>query len=170
MKRIFNMFRKHHPSAAKLASKDWDELPENVLCTMDNKLYGAFVAYLLEKYRIESGSNKGKLLLVSNVCNYLGSLLNLAKVKFEPNGSAETKLFFTCLAPNARTTSWFWLKGLRDRIHRICFQRDMQAGNKTKNMKGGGRGGAGSRVPPPLPGHEQGIVHRGIARVCASQV
>ena len=28
VKRIFNMFRKHHPSAAKLASKDWDESPK----------------------------------------------------------------------------------------------------------------------------------------------
>lgn len=145
VKRIFNLYRIHHPDATKIAYKDWDELPEEVLCTTDSKLYGSFVAYLLETYVIETGPNKGKHLLVSNVCNYFGTLLNLAKVKFESTGSAQTKLFFTCLAPKAGTAPWNWYKGMKQRIERICFQRAMEAGekilktNKQKGDRGGGQ-------------------------------
>ena len=128
--RIFNLFRLYSPDVSQLLPSPWDELPEDVLCTNERDVYGKFAHYLLHVYLIEIGDSKGQHLRVDPATNYFSTSINLAYTKFHANGSAKTKLFFTCLNIKAGTAESKWMIGMKKEIQRVCFTRSMAAGEE----------------------------------------
>ncbi len=128
--RIFNLFRLYSPDVARKLPAPWDELPEEILCTNENDIYGLFAHFLLNVYLIEVGESKGQFLKVDPVTNYFSTSINLAFVKFHAKGSDKTKLFFTCLNFKAGTPESKWLIGMKKEITRVCFQRSIAAGEE----------------------------------------
>ena len=107
----------------------FQKLPECVVTRRE--LYEHFANYLLEVYIIAPGNkNAGQPLACSTVCNGLGALLNMVKVRFGTSGSPATKLFLTCLEVRANTPSSKWLLGLKSNLQRRSFKRAMAAGKK----------------------------------------
>ena len=64
-----------------------------------------------------------------SVVDYLSALLNLSQRRLKATDPS-TAQFFTCLAPDARTDEWKWLKGVKDNIWRKHFGRLIDAGEE----------------------------------------
>jgi len=80
---------------------------------------------LTKAFKIESGRNRGNFLSMDTATNYLSTIINIQSNKYKTIGSAEAKLFFTCLDSNARTESTTWLKALKSQMRRfICRCKD----------------------------------------------
>jgi len=119
------------PEITSILQQPWDELPEQVLCSNDNDIYGKFAFFLLNDYTF-SKSGISKFLEVDNVINYLRTLINLAKRKFS-SPSAESVLFLTCVNAKAGTDSSQWFAGVKREVVRACYQREMAAGEGGDN-------------------------------------
>ena len=127
--RLFDVFRTSHTAYLAAYPTGFQDLPEWVVSRRE--LYENFATYLLEVYIIAPGNkNAGQPLACSTVCNGLGALLNMVKVRFGGSGSIETKLFLTCLELRANTPSSKWLMGLKTNLQRRSFKRAMAAGKK----------------------------------------
>ena len=144
-KRLFNLF-----AATMEGLGEWDTLEEATL--IEPKLYQKFADYLVNTYKSETGRNAGNPLSLGTVINTLGIVLNLASTKYKPNGSAETKLFFTCLDPNSTSESARWLRGVKNNITRIVFNRSKEAGEEM------------DKSATPLYPHHVEAVNRAYAR------
>jgi len=60
--RIFNLFRVYSPDVPRKLLAPWDELPEEILCTNEDDIYGKFAHSLLHVYLIEVGESNGQYL------------------------------------------------------------------------------------------------------------
>ena len=89
--------------------KKFDELSEDALTS--NEVYEQFVNWMLISYRSVKGKNRGKLLNVSCVRNYLGSIIRQAYDKLLPSKRKETGLFFQCLDKFSVSQQAKWLQG-----------------------------------------------------------
>jgi hypothetical protein len=135
VRRIFEVFRTSVPSLTQCFPLPWAELSEGILCSAD--VYSRFAHYLLYQYTIGEGAkNAGEHLRASSVLNFLGCLINLAAAKFKAAGSADTKLFFTCLDNDSTTEAARWYKGTRKKIKRILFERLRDSGDPIGNSEG----------------------------------
>ena len=103
----------------------FEEMPESILC--NTEVYGLYASYLTRVYIIDSGKNKGEFLAYDSVQGYFSSLVNQAKDKFA-TGTAEAKLFFTCLDSDANTEAAQWYKGLTKTLKRELFERSKVEG------------------------------------------
>ena len=84
--RLFDVFRKSHTAYLAAYPNAFQKLPECVVTRRE--LYEHFANYLLEVYIIAPGNkNAGQPLACSTVCNGLGALLNMVKVRFGASGS-----------------------------------------------------------------------------------
>ena len=129
--RLFEKMRTEVDGMQEKFPTKFDLLPESSVC--DPQLYALLATYLTDVYKIETGAYAGGHLSIDTVVNTLRSLINMAKGKWQANGSSETKLFFTCLDKNSGTTHAQWLQGLEKKIHRKIFQRSKEAGEDMDN-------------------------------------
>lgn len=105
----------------------FDNLPEVTVCSPE--YYGEFAHYLAHVYRIKKGSpGAGDFLAVGTVLSYLCLLINRAAAKYRATGDASSKLFFTCLDTHAKTDAAKWLLGVKAKLTREIFQRQLKAG------------------------------------------
>ena len=114
------------PAIAELQNNNWNGLSEHLLCDPD--IYRHFGYYLTDVYTIaDRVRNAGLPLSAGTVQSVWGIMVNKASVKFKTNGSAESKLFLTCLDGGSGDSAT-WLKKIKNKMERVCFQRAMQSG------------------------------------------
>ena len=82
----------------------------------DPKVYSQLAHYMLHEYEKKGGGQLDD----TTIMPYLRRLINAAKDRFKPGGSAEVLLFFTCVAVDLRTRGPA-LAGQACRATRPCF-------------------------------------------------
>jgi hypothetical protein len=147
--RLFDAFRSSNDELKNLYKQPWERLPEKVCAGRD--VYERFAFYLTDVH-VKEGTTKH--VKYSTALDYMGVLINLACDKFKANGTADTKLFFTCLDTKSNADSAVWWRKLKDNIVRKGFQHirdngeafdqsasplyldDMKALNRAYSMEG----------------------------------
>ena len=98
--RIFNDFLKQDEESEGTALT-WENLGSDVLCGFE--IYERFAFLLVHTYKISANRNAGSFLAEGSALNHLGAVMQLARAKFEVQGSADIKLFFTCVDPSSKS-------------------------------------------------------------------
>lgn len=103
--------------ASELGGIKWDALSEETLCSKD--VYERFAYFLMQVH--PNGLKLG--LDGSTAGNYIGIVINLAQDKFKATGSAESRLFFSCLDKQSSSPDAIWLRKLKSNIMREHIER-----------------------------------------------
>ena len=93
------------------------------------EIYERFAFFLVYTYKISANRNTGSFLAEASALNHLGAVMQLARAKFEVQGSADIKLFFTCVDPNSKSKAAMWFKGVKYGLRRAISQRAMKDGD-----------------------------------------
>lgn len=127
--RSFESYRVHDPAIEAKLPHPFDDLRVGHVC--QRSVWEGFASFMFDKYIIPEGSkNSGGHLACSTAIGYLNAMLNVAKGKFAAVGTAEVKLFFTCLDGSSQTAESNWLRGLRNNMLRLWFERAKQNGDE----------------------------------------
>ena len=132
--RIFQLFVAQDSEPA-IVGMHWDQLGAEILC--DRPVYERFSGFLVHVYLIPAGvKNAGLPLAAQSVLNYLGSLLNKAAKRFCKAGvPPEIKEFFFCLDPKSGSDSAKWLRKVKEKIVKLCFERAVKLGEVMDNSE-----------------------------------
>lgn len=107
----------------------FSKLPEATLTT--TTFWEQLGTFFVHEYLIPRGQkNQGEGLSCGVVCNYLSIALNLAANRFKYTGSAQAKLFFTCLDNSACTDSGKWWRCFKKEVQKVIFQRAVKDGDE----------------------------------------
>ena len=145
--RILNEFKNQDDALKKLYGEEylkktnWLDLPQELLASCP--VYERFAYFLLHEYKITGGGKDGKFLDGGSPVNYLATAINLAADKHKVNGSADTKLFFSCLDSSSTGQFAKWLRGVKKNTERQIFVRTVEGGEELDN----------SERAPPHPTH-----------------
>ena len=101
-------------------------------------LYDCFTKYMFDMKIPEGRSNSGEPYQAGTIINYLQILAGKAETALTQIDTPSAKLFMTFKDPNSKTEAARWFKGLKRKVNRECFQREMKKGT------------VGSSKPKPL--------------------
>ena len=125
----FGLFNAFAVTKGYGGGKKWEDLSmEEVIVP---EIYATFAGWLTNEYRTSAGG----FLKGVTVVNYTCVLINDAKTKFQAQGPAEAKLFFTCLEIRSHTEAANWLSGMKKQIKRTTFEREKEAGTLGDDSK-----------------------------------
>ena len=128
--RIFDQFL----AQDELDGNTFDALAEEILCA--RPIYERLGHFLVHVYKIPTGvKNAGYPLATDSVLNYMGTAINRAANKFKASGTTATKEFFFCLDIKSSSDSALWLRKLKKKISRVCFERAKTTGDQMDNSE-----------------------------------
>ena len=123
-----------HAQEEECNGHSFDTLPEAIVCAQ--KYYERLATFLVRVYKIPVGKkNAGFPLATDTVLNYLGTAINRAINKWRGIGTLATKEFAFCLDIKSSAESAVWLRKLKKRITRICFERAKENGEQMDNSE-----------------------------------
>ena len=123
---LFNLFRLQDEL---LEHRSWDKLEEADL--ISKPMWERLAYFLLHVYLIPPGRvNAGQPLKGPE--NNFRTLLNMANDRLKGVGGDTVKQFFTCL-DKCNTDAAKWLRGLKNNMEKIGFDRDVKDGKKIDN-------------------------------------
>jgi hypothetical protein len=107
----------------------WSRMTEDVFCKC--RLHESFVDWLANTHVIAEGQrNAGSKYAGGTVLDYYGAFLNQGYDKFNATGSAETKLWFTCLDSKSNSETACWLRKMKRKIYSSWIARMVEIGEE----------------------------------------
>ena len=98
-KKVFESFRTSSDALKEQYPDPFETLGVDILA--DRKVYSQLAHYMLHEYEKKGGGQLDD----TTIMPYLRRLINAAKDRFKPGGSAEVLLFFTCVEKCAPPTA-----------------------------------------------------------------